>query len=193
MSKPSFAIDLSIQFDIFQPWVSNTLAYQQPDFRLIFIKSQPKRENSMKKVFMWCLVGLLSLGSAALSQAQTVGGTEKAVAALEQQWLQSQKTNNPDLVAPLLADKFVNTGSDGKVVSKAKMLADSKATKYDSIDYEDVKVTVFGDTAIATGGSKAKGTDASGKPLDEHVRWTDTWVKMPNGKWQCVASQQTHL
>ena len=53
------------------------------------------------------------------------------------------------------------------------MLADSKATKYDSIDYEDAKVTVFGDTAIATGGSKAKGTDASGKPLDEHVRWTD--------------------
>jgi len=44
------------------------------------------------------------------------------------------------------------------------------------------------ETAIATGGSKAKGTDASGKPMDEHVRWTDTWVKMPSGKWQCVAS-----
>jgi ketosteroid isomerase-like protein len=141
----------------------------------------------MKRTWMWCLIGLLSLGSAAWSQAQT-GGTEKAVAALEQQWLQSQKTNNPDLVAPLLADKFVDTGSDGKVTGKAETLARAKATKYDSIDYEDVKVTVFGDTAIATGGSKAKGTDASGKPLDEHVRWTDTWVKMPNGKWQCVAS-----
>ena len=163
MSKPSFAIDLSIQFDIFQPWVSNTLAYQQQDFRLIglpFVLSSPSGSRTFYV-------------HAALSQAQTPGTTEKAVAALEQQWLQSQKTNNPDLVAPLLADKFVNTGSDGKVVSKAKMLADSKATKYDSIDYEDVKVTVFGDTAIATGGSKAKGTDASGKPIDEHVRWTD--------------------
>jgi len=68
------------------------------------------------------------------------------------------------------------------------MLAREKATKYTSIEYEDVKVTVFGDTAIATGGSKIKGTAASGKPLDEHVRWTDTWLKMPNGKWQCVAS-----
>ena len=142
----------------------------------------------MKKVFMWCLVGLLSLGNAALSQAQAAGGTEKAVAALEQQWLQSQKTNNPDLVAPLLADKFVNTGSDGKVMNKAEALADAKATKYDSADYEDVKVTAFGDAAIATGGFKAKGTDASGKPLDVHERWTDTWVKMPNGKWQCVAT-----
>jgi ketosteroid isomerase-like protein len=143
----------------------------------------------MKKVLMWCLVGLLAIGSTARSQAQTTGGTEKAVAALEEQWLQSQKTNNPDLVAPLLADKFVSTGTDGKVMNKAETLADAKATKYVSAEYEDVKVTVFGDTAIATGGFKGKGTDASGKPMDVHERWTDTWVKMPNGKWQCVATQ----
>jgi ketosteroid isomerase-like protein len=93
------------------------------------------------------------------------------------------------LVAPLLADKFVNTGTDGKVTGKAETLANAKASKYESIEYEDVKVTAFGDTAIATGASKAKGTDESGKPMDDHVRWTDTWVKMPNGKWQCVASQ----
>ena len=142
----------------------------------------------MKRTWILCLIGLLSLGSAAWSQAQTTGGTEKAVAALEQQWLQSQKTNNPDLVAPLLADKFINTGSDGKVTGKAETLATAKATKYDSAEYEDVKVTAFGTTAIATGGFKAKGTDPSGKPLDVHERWTDTWVKMPNGQWQCVAS-----
>ena len=142
----------------------------------------------MKRTWMWCLVALLSFGSVTWSQAQSNGGTEKAVAALEQQWLQSQKTNNPDLVAPLIADKYVLTGDDGKVMNKAESLADAKATKYDSIEYEDVKVTVFGDTAIATGGSKAKGTDASGKSMDNHVRWTDTWVKMPGGKWQCVAS-----
>jgi uncharacterized protein (TIGR02246 family) len=123
------------------------------------------------------------------SQAQETAGTEQAVAALEQKWLQSQKTNNPDLVAPLLADKFINTGSDGKVTNRAESLANAKATKYESVDYDDLKVTVFGDTAIATGGFKAKGTDASGKPLDARERFTDTWVKMPNGQWQCVASQ----
>jgi ketosteroid isomerase-like protein len=142
----------------------------------------------MKRVWICCLIGSALLSNVASSQAQTTGATEKAIAALEQQWLQSEKTNNPDLVAPLIADKFVNTGLDGKVTGKAELLADAKATKYSSIEYEDFKVTVFGDTAIATGASKAKGTDASGKPVDEHVRWTDTWVKMPSGKWQCVAS-----
>jgi ketosteroid isomerase-like protein len=142
----------------------------------------------MKRALLCSLLGFVLLSSAASSRAQTTGDTEKAVAALEQQWLQSQKTNNPDLVAPLIADKFVGTGPDGKITGKAELLADARATKYSSMEYEDVKVTVFGDTAIATGGSKSKGTDASGKPMDEHVRWTDTWVKMPGGKWQCVAS-----
>ena len=86
----------------------------------------------MKRTLILYLVGLLSWGIATRSQAQTTGGTEKAVAAREQQWLQSQKINNPDLVAPLLADKFVSTGSDGKVESKAESLARAKATKYDS-------------------------------------------------------------
>jgi len=136
-------------------------------------------------------MGLLSLGSAAWSQAQTTAGTEKAVAALEQEWLQSQQTNNPDAVAPLLADKFVSTNSDGKVTDKAASLATAKATKYVHVEYNDVKVTVFGDTAIATGGFKAKGTDDSGKPLDVNEQFTDTWVKMPGGKWQCVASHSS--
>jgi ketosteroid isomerase-like protein len=142
----------------------------------------------MKRTLVLCLIGFVLLSGAAWSQAQSSGGTEKAVAALEEQWLQSQKTNNPDLVAPLVADKFIGTGADGKVTNRAQLLADAKASKYDSMEYEDVKVTVFGDTAIATGASKVKGTDESGKPMDAHVRWTDTWVKMPSGKWQCVAS-----
>jgi hypothetical protein len=41
----------------------------------------------------------------------------------------------------------------------------AKEMKYSSAEYYDVKVTAFGNTAIATGGFKGKGTDASGKPL----------------------------
>ena len=141
----------------------------------------------MKKTLI-CSVSLLLLVTAAWSQA----GTEKAVAALEQQWLQSQQTNNVDLLAPLLADKFINTSVDGKVTNKAETLANGKKTKWESAEYEDLKVSVFGDTAIATGAFKGKGTD-SGKPIVPHERWTDTWVKMPNGQRQCVASQTSPI
>jgi ketosteroid isomerase-like protein len=148
----------------------------------------------MMNIRLWCLLGLLSVGSTSLSQAQQSNGAiEKAVAALEIQWLQSQKTNNPDLVAPLLADTIVSTGNDGKVENKAQMLAEAKSRKYDSAEYDDLHVTVYGNTAIATGGFRGKGTDASGKRFDDHDRWTDTWIKMPSGNWQCVASQDSAI
>jgi ketosteroid isomerase-like protein len=148
----------------------------------------------MKRSLIWCLFNSVLLVSAAGSQANDTSGTEKAVASLEQKWLQSQQTNNTDLLAPLLTDNFVQTTSQGKVTtSKAEALADAKSTKWSSAEYDDVKVIVFGDTAIAIGVFKGKGTDASGKPLDEIDRFTDTWVKMPNGKWQCVASQDSSI
>ena len=143
----------------------------------------------MKSTTISCLIALFLLPSVAGAQAGS--STEKAVAALEQQWLQGQKANNPDLVTPLLADKIVVTEADGKVDDKAATLAFYTKTKWQSAEYIDVKVTVFGDTAIATGGFKGKGTDAMGKPFDSNERWTDTWMKMPSGKWQCVASQTT--
>lgn len=136
------------------------------------------------------VLGLLALSGPAWSQASDA---EKAVTANEMTWLQSQKTNNPDLLAPLLADKFVQTDEDGKVSNKTESLASAKKTKWTSADYEDVHVTVVGSTAVATGGFKGSGTSAEGKPINVHVRWTDTWVKMPDGKWQCLASQDGNV
>jgi len=127
------------------------------------------------------------------AQSNMAGGAEKAVAALENQWLQGQKTSNPALVAPLLADKFINTDESGKVTGKAETLADVKNSKWTTGEYDDVKVMVYGSTAIAPGGGKDSGTDASGKPLNINDRWTDTWVKMANGKWECVASHQSAI
>jgi hypothetical protein len=58
----------------------------------------------------------------------------------------------------------------------------------DSIEYEDVKVMVFGEAAIATGGGRSKGTNASGKSMDEHVRWTDTRTVSGNA-WRATYRQ----
>ncbi len=146
----------------------------------------------MKTVLSWSACALFALAGAAPGIALAAGDSaESAVKALENQWLEAQKKNNADLEVPLLADGIVSTGDDGKVENKAAMVAEMKATKFASADYEDVKVTVYGDAAVATGGWRGKGTDPTGKAFDTHVRWTDTWVKMPGGKWQCVATQST--
>jgi ketosteroid isomerase-like protein len=50
------------------------------------------------------------------------------------------------------------------------------------------RATTFGNTAIAGGAWQGKGTDGNGKAIDAHERWVDTWMKMPDGKWQCIAT-----
>ncbi len=138
----------------------------------------------MKKILVCLAVVFVSLAV----QAQMGGGVEKAVANLEQQWASGAKMSNPDAVAPLLADNFTNLNSDGTMTTKAQTLATMKGNKWQTNEISDVKVTVFGNTAIATGMWDGKGTTGEGKSVDAHEHWVDTWMKMPNGKWQCIAS-----
>jgi ketosteroid isomerase-like protein len=144
----------------------------------------------MKRNSICCLLGLFAMASAAWPQGKpATEGIDKAVVALEEKWLQAMKTNNPDLLAPLLATGFTSTSAEGKLTGKAETLADTKTTHWESLSYEGgLKVTTYGNTAIVTGIFNGKGTDGTGKHLDQHERWTDTWVKMPDGAWQCVAS-----
>jgi ketosteroid isomerase-like protein len=163
-------------------------------YKTAFISTKKNRRTEMKKSMAWVVVGALSLGTALIAQSQqATGATEKAVAALEEKWTQAQRANNFEMAAPLLAEKYVGIDYDGKVSNRAESIAEEKATKYTSADIEDVHVTVFGDTAIARLVFKGKGTDETGKPFDSHSRWTDTWVKMSNGKWQCVASHGSRV
>jgi len=55
----------------------------------------------------------------------------------------------------------------------------------------ELKVHVYGDTAVAAGTSTVKGT-YKGQDISGKYRFTDVWVKR-NGKWHAVASQSTKL
>jgi Domain of unknown function (DUF4440) len=104
----------------------------------------------MNKTSMWCFVVLLSLGSAEQLVAQGTRSTEEAVVRLEERWFEAQTKCNPELLAPLLADKVVITGSEGKVTNKTEVLEACKNTKWDSVRHSDMNLTVFGNTVVAT-------------------------------------------
>ena len=146
----------------------------------------------MKRTFVWCVVALLTIVVGAQAKDKEMGGTEQAVVALEQRWVDAAKASNPDMLAPLLAFNFVDTDSDGKIVGKTETLARTKAAKWEINQISDVKVMLYGKTAIATGVWVGKGTDENGKAVDSKERWTDTWIKLA-GKWQCVASQSSTI
>lgn len=122
------------------------------------------------------------------SQNQAI---EKALTDLEYKWAAAQRDAKADVVAPMLAESFVNTDADGQVYGKARLLSNLKGGTWEQNGISSVKVAVYGDTAVATGAWAGKGVDGDGTRIDRSERWTDTWVKTGDGKWQCVASQQT--
>jgi len=148
----------------------------------------------MKTKIALGLLGVISLGVATIAWAQAADvAADKAVAAAEEHWTEAERTNNPDMSAPLLAAKYMFIDTDGTISDRAKYLADSKGTKFASVDIQDLKITVFGHTAVATMVFKAKGTLPNSKAMDINARWADTWLKMPDGKWQCILSQGSDL
>ena len=128
-----------------------------------------------------------------LSAQQKTDDVAASIVRLENEWADAQKAGNAAVVAPMLADTFINTDVDGKVSGKTELLSSLKGGKWEQNGISDVKAAVYGNTAIATGAWVGKGVDGDGTKVDRHERWTDAWVKMPNGKWQCVASQQSEV
>lgn len=55
---------------------------------------------------------------------------------------------------------------------------------FESLVADEITVRVYGDTAVVTGRSTAKGKDQHGK-LDEQRRWTRVLVRR-DGRWQLV-------
>jgi len=127
------------------------------------------------------------------NKAEATPSSDKTIiAGLEEQWIKAFKTNDPKLLDPILAKTWVQTSAEATLSGKAHEMADTKETKWISLQNIDLKITIYGDTAIVTGIFKGKGT-ASWGAVDDNYRFTDTWVKMPKGKWQCVATQLTTL
>jgi ketosteroid isomerase-like protein len=91
----------------------------------------------------------------------------------------------------LTSDDYILINANGQLSNKAETMNNIKTgvIKLTSNEVSDMKVRVYGDTAIVTGKSTAKGS-IGGRELKGPVMFTRVYVKK-NGKWQSVAFQQT--
>jgi len=90
------------------------------------------------------------------------------------------------------SDDYTFINLNGQLSGKAQMDAIKSGTiKLTSNELSDLKVRVYGDTAVVTGRSDAKGTIGGG-PSRGPVMFTRVYVKK-DGRWQSVAFQQTPI
>ena len=117
----------------------------------------------------------------------TPGSAEQALIDIENKWVQAGKKQDPAMLEPYLADGFVAMGSDGAYTSRMDYLAGIKKAKWEISEVRNMKAYVAGNHAIVTGDWRGKGVDGNGKTVDTTEHWIDSFVKSPNGKWQCTS------
>lgn len=124
-------------------------------------------------------------------KADSDAAISQTLQAMEQAWLDAEKNHDAATFEHLVADDWIAISPDGKSQTKAERAADIKAAHMTSATLGDMKVRVFGDTAVLTG-TDDEVTTTDGKKSSDHYVWTDVFVKR-NGKWLAVASQTAQI
>lgn len=136
---------------------------------------------------------LLTAASSAVAQQPSARpndrtSTEQVIRQTDQERIRAQIGADTLALRRIYADDFVGIGPTGVVRNKAEVIADftSHALTYQSITTADVRVRVYGRTAVETGRSTMIGND-KGKAVPRDNRLTRVWV-MTGGRWQLVAN-----
>jgi len=142
-----------------------------------------------------CCCILLTLAPIGQVAAQKVkdDSQETKLLVMEHLWNEAQVNRDARALDAMIGAAFVNTEYDGEVSDKTKFLNDIKDPHFNisSLTIQDLKVSMYGDSAVVVGIYHAKGTYQS-KPYEHFGRFTDTWV-FTEGRWQCVASHTSLL
>jgi ketosteroid isomerase-like protein len=141
------------------------------------------------------LVGLLLLGGKVIAQAEqeVKDKTVKELKTLENEWAQAFVKNDAEAIGGFMANDWIVIGSDGSVIDRASFLGIIKSgmLTHDVMRADDMKVRVYGDTAVVTARSTSKGK-FNGQVFSELERSSDVFVKQ-NGQWKCVLTHLTKI
>ncbi|MFB3815617.1 MAG: nuclear transport factor 2 family protein [Terriglobales bacterium] len=92
-----------------------------------------------------------------------------------------------------LADDYQRVNPQGQSLTKAEFVDSIKSgdARFQSIDVKDVKVRVYGNTAVVNSSADVKGTN-KGQDISGTYRTTRVFVNR-GGKWQEVSFQATRV
>jgi ketosteroid isomerase-like protein len=113
---------------------------------------------------------------------------------LENERVPALLNSDTAFIERVYADDYVVTGANGVVRTRSQVVADMKSgvQTFQAMKNDDVKVRLYGDTAVVTGRTTQKG-QYKGQASLSPTRFTRIYVKR-DGQWQLVANASSvHL
>ncbi len=152
----------------------------------------------MRRILILAALLVLAVPSIALGQRPSPkrardGKAEREILKLIGEWVEALKRNDAAALDRMVADDVHIILSDGRTRDKEQELSPSKSgeIKFEHLSAEDVEVFVSGDTAVATGVGRYRGTN-KGQPFEGRERFFDVYQKR-KGRWMILASRSTPL
>ena len=152
----------------------------------------------MRQTLVIPVLLLSAAASIALAQEQSAGtnhnkSVEQVIRQLDHERIQAQIGADAVALDRIYANDFIGIGPSGTVRTKPQVISDftSGDLKFQSITTDDVRVRVYGNTAVETGRSIMSGQD-KGKTVPRDNRFTRVWVKQ-QGRWRLVANHYSSL
>ena len=150
----------------------------------------------MKPSFVFTMLLVLALSVPASMLAQQNSKAEKEIRAIIDELTAANLKGGPEVVPifdKYLADDFVRIPPSGAIYTKADMLDGWKTgkIKVQSAELSDLKIRVYGNTAVVTAISTAK-SNVLGEAMSGQRRYTRVLVKR-GGTWKCVLYQNTTI
>ena len=132
-----------------------------------------------------CFLGMLCLG-ACLSHAQRPADAESKVLALERLWAEGAQLRDIKALDSIFDESILYVPIDGRVMTKAEVLAETKALSPVQIVVSAEVAQAHGNAVIVTGVLRLKGVQ-NGKSYLRYGRFVDTWI-LKQGHWLCISS-----
>jgi ketosteroid isomerase-like protein len=120
-------------------------------------------------------------------------GEEEELRDLSHAWDRAMVANDPGAIGEFMSDDWIIVGSDGSVCDKAAFLelVRSGAVTHDVMESGDLRIRVYGDSAVVTGRGVSGGR-YQGQPFHLVEQASSMFVKQ-DGRWRCVLTHLSQL
>jgi len=116
---------------------------------------------------------------------------EEELLKVEKGFTEAIARNDLKAIERFVTDDWIIINADGGIIDRERFLEviKSGALTHNMMESDDMRVRVYGDSAVVTAVTRSKGT-FMGQEFSTNERSTDVFVKW-DAQWRCVLTQLT--